>query len=341
MSTEFSRRRFGQVLLGATAVLTCSGVFGAVASSGKKIAIMPKTLINDVFQIKIVEAAERAAAKLGIPTERFGSRNDVAILDQINTIEALIARGEFGGIVLAPVVERGLGNVLRKAKQAGIFVVLVDSKTDGDAYVTLIDGDNLRASGAAADYGAKLIAGKGKAAMLEGEPGGSTAAQRTQGFHESLKKYPGIQLVSSITGHWTLPGGVQATEGIIAAHPDLDLIFAASDMMGIGARQVLDRAAKKAEASGNAVQAKKFSDVKIVGFDGVAEAVRQIWAGKMSATISVYPDVMGGKAVEILGQLMKGEKQPSDFSKHIDAGLIVVTPLNVDAFAKANGIQKG
>ena len=50
-----------------------------------------------------------------------------------------------------------------------------------------------------------------------------------------IKKYAGIELVSSIGGHWTLPGGVEATEAIVAGHGDIDLIFAASDMMGVGA----------------------------------------------------------------------------------------------------------
>jgi ABC-type sugar transport system substrate-binding protein len=341
MNTEFSRRRFGQILLGASAVLACGGVLGAIAGTSKKIAILPKTLINDVFQIKIAEAAERTAATLGISTERFSTSSDVAVLDQINIIEALIARGEFGGIVLAPTVARGLGNVVRKAKQAGIFVVLVDSGTDGDGHVTLIQGDNIKAAGAAADFSAKLINAKGKVAMLEGEPGGTTAAQRTQGFHEALKKYPEIKLASSITGRWTLPGGVQATEAIITAHQDIDLIFAASDMMALGARQVLEREAKKAEAKGNLVQAKKFSEVKIVGFDGVAEAVKQIREHKMSGTISLYPDVMGSKAVEILAQLMSGEKQSSDFPALIDSGMLLVTPDNVDDYAARIGLQKG
>jgi ribose transport system substrate-binding protein len=340
MNTELSRRRFGKILLGASAVLAGGGVFGAIAGTGKKIAILPKTLINDVFQIKIAEAAERAAATLGIATERFTSSSDVAVMDQINIIEALIARGEFGGLVLAPTVARGLGNVVRKAKRAGIFVILVDSSTDSDSHVTLIQGDNIKASGAAADFSAKLISGKGKVAMLEGEPGGTSAAQRTQGFHESLKKYPNVVLASSITGRWTLPGGVQATEAIITAHPDIDLIFAASDMMALGARQVLEREAKKVEAKGNTSQAKKFSGVKIVGFDGVAEAVQQIWAGKMSATVSLYPDVMGSKAVEILAQLMSGEKKAGDFPPIIDSGMLLVTPETVDDYAIRIGLQK-
>jgi ABC-type sugar transport system substrate-binding protein len=69
--------------------------------------------------------------------------------------------------------------------------------------------------------------------MLEGEPGGQTAADRTSGFHEGIAKFPGIKLVDSISGHWTEPGGLEATQAIIAGHKDLDLIFAASDMIGI------------------------------------------------------------------------------------------------------------
>jgi ribose transport system substrate-binding protein len=325
------------MLLGAAAALA---VGSASAADVKKIAVMPKTLINDVFQVKIAESAEAEAAKLGIPTERFASSSDVAVEDQINTIEALVARGEFGGIVLAATVAKGLANVVHKATAAGIYVVLVDSKTDGTDYVTVIQTDNKAAAGVGADYAAKLIGEKGKVAMLEGEPGGETAAARTAGFHEEITKYPGIQLVASITGHWTLPGGVEATEALIAGHKDLDLIFVASDLMGVGARQVLDRAAKKAETDGDAAQAKKFRDVKIVGFDGVAEAVKAIWQGKFSATVAQRPDVMGTKAVDILAALIKSEKKPADFPKVIDSGMMLVTPDNVDAYAKEIGVAK-
>jgi ribose transport system substrate-binding protein len=339
MAMNFNRRQVGLTLLGASAVLAF-GSLPTLSADKKKIAIMPKTLVNDVFQVKIAESAEAAAAKLGYVTERFASSSDVAVEDQINIIEALIARNEFGGIVLAATVAQGLGNVVRRAKEAGIFVVLVDSKTDGEDFVTIIQTDNVAAASVGADYCAKLIGEKGKVVMLEGEPGGETAAQRTKGFHDGIKKFPGIEIVSSITGHWTLPGGVESTEAIIAANKDIDLLFAASDMMGVGARQVLDRAAKKAEADGDAAQAKKFTDVKIVGFDGVGEAVKQIWAGKFSGTVAQRPDVMGGKAVEILASLISGEKKPTDFPKVIDSGMMLVTPENVDAYAKEIGVAK-
>lgn len=299
---------------------------------------MPKTLVNDVFQIRIVKAAELEAKKDGIATETFASRSHSAIEDQINIIETLIGRGEFGALIIAAVDSKGLGNVLDKAAKAGLYVVLVDSGGEKGAYVTTIGTYNKVAASAGAEFAASLIDKKGNVAMLEGEPGGQTAADRTAGFHEGIAKFLGIKLVASISGHWTEPGGLEATEAIIAGHKDLDLIFAASDMMGIGARQVLERAAQKAKEAGDNAQAERLKAVKIVGFDGVAEAFKAVKDGSFSGTVAQNPETMGTGAVDIAVQLMKGEKKPSDFPKFIDSSATVITKDNVDEIVNKLGL---
>jgi len=83
----------------------------------------------------------------------------------------------------------GLGSArLRrnKAAKAGLYVVLVDSGVEKGAYVTTIGTNNKVAASAGAESAASLIDGKGNIAMLEGEPGGQTAADRTSGFHEGI-----------------------------------------------------------------------------------------------------------------------------------------------------------
>jgi Periplasmic binding protein domain len=159
--------------------------------------------------------------------------------------------------------------------------------------VTTVATNNKAGAGTGAEFAASLINGKGKVAMLEGEPGGQTTADRKSGFHEGIAKFPEIKLVASINGHWTEPGGLEATEALIAGHKDLDLIFAASDMMGIGARQVLERAAQKAKAAGDNPQAERFKAVKIVGFDGVTEGFKAVKDGSFSGTVAQMPETMG------------------------------------------------
>lgn len=330
-----------QIIVGLVAAVQLTAVTLPISASAeqlKKIAILPKTLVNDVFQIRIVKAAELEAKKDGVATETFASRSHSAIEDQINIIETLIARGEFGALIIAAVDSKGLGNVLDKAAKAGLYVVLVDSGVEKGAYVTTIGTNNKIAASAGAEFAASLIGGKGNVAMLEGEPGGQTAADRTSGFHEGIAKFPGIKLVASISGHWTEPGGLEATEAIIAGHKDLDLIFAASDMMGIGARQVLQRAAQKAKEAGDNAQAERFNAVKIVGFDGVAEAFKAVKDGNFSGTVAQNPETMGTGAVDIAVQLMKGAKKPSDFPKFIDSGATLITKDNVDEIVNKLGL---
>lgn len=78
------------ILRGGTATLltTILGSTMVAAQDASKIAILPKTLINDVLQISIVEAA----AACGIETERFASSTHVAVGEQVNIIETVIAR---------------------------------------------------------------------------------------------------------------------------------------------------------------------------------------------------------------------------------------------------------
>ncbi len=294
-----------QIIVGLIAAVHLTAVTLPISASAeqlKKIAILPKTLVNDVFQIRIVQAAEREAKKYGIATESFASRSHAAVEDQINIIETLIARGDFGALIIAAVDSKGLGNVLDKAAKAGLHVILVDSGVEKGAYVTTIATNNKAGAGTGAEFAASLINGKGNVAMLEGEPGGQTAADRKSGFHEGIAKFPEIKLVASINGHWTEPGGLEATEALIAGHKDLDLIFAASDMMGIGARQVVKD-------------------------------------GSFSGTVAQMPETMGTNAVDIAVQLMKGEKKAGDFPKFIDSGATLVIKANVDNVANTLGLK--
>src|SRR5260370_34035917 len=168
-----------QIIVGLIAAVHLTAVTLPIAASAeqlKKIAILPKTLVNDVFPIRRGQAAEREAKKHGIATEIFASRSHAAVEDQINIIETLIARGDFGVLIIAAVDSKGLGNVLDKAAKAGLYVVLVDSGVEKGAYVTTIGTNNKVAASAGAEFAASLIDKKGNVAMLEGEPGGQTAS---------------------------------------------------------------------------------------------------------------------------------------------------------------------
>lgn len=314
---DISRRA---LLVGAAAT-TVAASFPARAAGAPVIGVLPKTVINDVFMNNVAEFAKAKGKALGAQIEIHSVSGHGAVEEQVSAMEALISR-KVDGIALAALDSKGLAPVVKRAREAGIPVVLIDSgvETAEDNYVTLVATDNVAASGLAADYAAALLSYKGKVAQLEGEPGSETAAMRRQGFHEGIAKHSGIELVSSITGHWTTPGSVDATEAILAANPDVDLIFASSDLMAVGAAEVLRRHDK--------------SNVIVVGFDGIPEGTDLIKAGRAAGDVSQSSKGMGELSVEILTQIASGQKTLADFPKRIDSGMELLHMWNVDAYRR-------
>lgn len=163
-----------------------------------------------------------------------------------------------------------------------------------------------------------IIAGSVSVAQLEGESASETAQLRTKGFHDKIATYPGIELVASINAHWSTPGAVDATEAILQAHPDVNLIFASSDLMAVGAATVLGRA--------------KRLDVIVIGFDGIAEGTDLVIAGTAAGDVAQNAKAMGEISVEIAMQIIKGEKKAADFPKVIDSGMLLVHRWNVQKY---------
>ena len=304
------------VMAGAYVV---GGMPFAHAADKPVIAVFPKTVINDVFMNNVANYAKAKGDELGATVETYSVSAHDAVEEQVSAVEAVIAR-HVSGIVLAALDSKGLAPALAKAAEAKIPVVLIDGGVADSAYVSLVKTDNVRASALAADYAAALLSDAGKVAQLEGEPGSEAAADRVKGFHDELAKFKNVELVSSITGHWSTPGGVDATEAILAAHPEVNLIFASSDLMAVGAAEVLHR--------------DKREDVMIVSFDGIKEGTDLLLNGRSAGDVSQSAKTMGERSVSILMEVITGKKKAADEPKVIDSGMRLIQPWNVQAYRK-------
>src|SRR4051794_38904413 len=98
----------------------------------------------------------------------------------------------------------------------------------------------------------------------------------------------------------------------------LDGIFAVNDLMALGVVDAVRAAGRE-------------GDVKVVGFDGIPQALAAISRGRLSVTVAQYPYTMGQLAVEACLAAVGGRGVPAT----IDAPVQVVTGDNV-ARARAN-----
>jgi ABC-type sugar transport system substrate-binding protein len=269
----------------------------------------------------MADAAVAKGKALGAKVEIYSVSGHEAVEEQVSAVETLISR-KVDAIILAAVDSKGLSSVVNQATAAGIPVILADSGVEGANYVTVVQTDNVGASRLAADYAAALLSDRGKVAQIEGEAASETAQLRTKGFHEEIAKYKNIQLVSSISGHWTTPGAVDATEAILKGSPDVNLIFASSDLMAVGAASVLERQGRK--------------DVLVLGFDGIPEGVALVKQLKAVGDVAQNAKGMGEKSVEIAMQVIKDKNAAANIPKVIDSGFVLVHPWNVDAYSREN-----
>jgi ribose transport system substrate-binding protein len=125
-----------------------------------------------------------------------------------------------------------------------------------------------------------------------------------------------LTIVSQGWGNWTNNGGLKAMEDILVAHPDINLLVAENDAMGMGALKAINESGKLAK-------------ITIVGFDGQKEAYELIKEGKFAATALNSPGELARLVVEAAVKYLSGNKQ---IDKVIFTSPVLITKENVDKY---------
>jgi DNA-binding LacI/PurR family transcriptional regulator len=100
----------------------------------------------------------------------------------------------------------------------------------------VVVGSDNRAGGA--QVAERFIAlGRRRPAFL-GDPAHGEFAERHEGFADALSR-AGIAATMATVSAFTVAAGAEATRRLLDAHPDIDAVFAASDLLAIGAIRAL------------------------------------------------------------------------------------------------------
>ncbi|HVG00350.1 MAG TPA: ABC transporter substrate-binding protein, partial [Chloroflexia bacterium] len=239
---------------------------------------------------------------------------------QVSDVDSMIAQ-KVDAIFLAPREEVPLAAAVKKAKAAGIPVILLDRNVDqslakaGEDYVTFIGSDFIEEGKRAAEWLIKETGGTATIIELEGTTGSSPANDRKKGFHDAIAGTPGMKVVASQSGNFARDEGRKVMETLLQAHPDVTAVYAHNDEMAIGAIAALEAAGRKPG-----------EDVTIVSIDGEKDALQAIIDGKMGATVECNPR-FGPKAFDTLEAYANGDK--------IEAKII-----NPDNFYDASNAEK-
>jgi DNA-binding LacI/PurR family transcriptional regulator len=133
--------------------------------------------------------------------------------------------------------------------------VVVGGEPPPGARVSYVDNDNHGGAVAAVTHLIEL--GRSTVATIAGPPDMPAGVTRLAAYHEAIRA-AGRTLDPELedNGEFTREGGQRAMEVLLRRRPDIDAVFAASDLMAAGALSALDAAGKRVP-----------EDVAVVGFD--------------------------------------------------------------------------
>lgn len=271
------------------------------AQAKDTIAIVVSTL-NNPFFVTMKDGAEAKAKELGYELIALDSQNDPS--KELSNVEDLTVRG-VKAILINPTDSDAVSNAIKMANRSNIPVVTLDRGASRGDVVSHIASDNVSGGQMAGEYIAKLVGDNAKVLQLEGIPGTSAARERGEGFMKAVKASH-MSLVASQPADFDRTKGLNVMENMLAAHPDIQAVFAQNDEMALGALRAV-------QASGK--------DIAIVGFDGTDEGLAAIKRGKLSATVAQQPYLIGALGVETADKILKGEA----VEKFIPVPLKVIT----------------
>ncbi|MFF8715598.1 LacI family DNA-binding transcriptional regulator [Streptomyces sp. NPDC015184] len=144
-------------------------------------------------------------------------------------------------------------------EQLGMPAVTSGRRSASDPFAS-VDSDNFGGARAAVDH--LFSRGRRTIATITGRLDVYGAQRRLDGYREAIAGTglePDEQLIAP--GDFTEEGGARAMRELLVRRPDIDAVFAASDVTAAGARQVLREAGRRIP-----------DDVALIGFDDSAVA---------------------------------------------------------------------
>jgi ribose transport system substrate-binding protein len=287
------------VLVGALAAAAC-GRGDHSGSTDFKIAIVTRNFTNP-YWAALRDGAMAEAAKLGVKVTVQAGQSETDADGENAQISTMAAQG-FGCFGVVPVNGTNVITPLTAVARKNIPILDLDTQIDpaasknaGVSYASFIGSDNIEAGKTAGEKMLEALGGTGKVAVLQGIAGEQNGINRDKGFSGTVAGK--LDIVQEAPADYEQDKGLQVTEAILKAHPDITGIFSANDTMGLGAAQAIKNAGRTGQ-------------IKVISIDGIRAALDAVKAGTLYGTVTQYPYAEGQLAVQGCLAQHQGKKLP-------------------------------
>ena len=258
------------------------------------LAVFTKNRVNPAYAAARL-AADRVAAEAGARTLHFVPQTPDDVGQQKALVgEALAAVPD--AVVFVPVDDRQMVPDLARFAAAGIPVVTCINRMEGKV-VSFVGSDDVAVGHTAAKALFAALAGRGPDRRHRGHAGG--ADQPRPHRRPAARPWPRrrrYELVGSGVGYFQQAPAREEMARLLAEHAEIDGVWTSNDVMAFGALEALAAAGRTA---------------KVVGVNGLPEAIDNIERGTMQASVDFSAFNIAGIAAHAALRHLRGETVPA------------------------------
>ena len=273
-----------------------SGGSSAASTKALKLAYLPFTVANS-YEAPMLAAAKAAAKAGNASITVLSADNDPQ--KQFQQLQTALSTGQYDGIIVQPIQSTGLTSLVTQAISKGLKVVTMDQILGPDLTKTDPQVTGLSASIVfnPTTIGTKLGTLTVNACQSKNlDPcnvgylydlkASSLDVAIRKAFDTEIAKTPSVKVVGEGEDFYTAAKGLSATQNLLQAHSDINLI-AASDQGIEGAVQAVASAGKTGK-------------VLLAGYGGSVAGIKGVASGSWYGTVVQLPASEGKQAVEAL-----------------------------------------
>ncbi|GEN26685.1 ABC transporter substrate-binding protein [Halovibrio variabilis] len=209
--------------------------------------------------------------------------------EQANDLEDLVSLRNIDALVVLPFESGPLTDPVRRVKDSGVFVTVVDRGLNQEGIEDLyVAGNNHELGRVSGEYIRERLDGEGDIVVLRGIPT-VIDDERVQGFQEAIEGSD-VNILDMQHANWNRDDGFEVMQDYLARFDNIDAVWAQDDDIALGVIEAVRQAGREDE-------------LFIVGGAGMKDIIKRVMDGDELVPVDVlYPPGMIATAMDLTVQ---------------------------------------
>ncbi|MEA2119662.1 ABC transporter substrate-binding protein [Halovibrio sp. HP20-50] len=209
--------------------------------------------------------------------------------EQANDLEDLVSLRNIDALVVLPFESGPLTDPVRRVKESGVFVTVVDRGLTQEGIEDLyVAGNNHELGRVSGEYIRERLDGEGDIVVLRGIPT-VIDDERVEGFQEAIEGSD-VNILDMQHANWNRDDGFEVMQDYLSRFDNIDAVWAQDDDIALGVIEAVR-------------QADREDELFIVGGAGMKDIIKRVMEGDELVPVDVlYPPAMIATAMDLTVQ---------------------------------------